>query len=624
MRTSLGNASFSRKIIGYYLLFCVLAIGWLLVSVLATSHDVVSKRTTSSILSRLGQLAPAIELDLLRNDGQSIQELLDKAASDGQLAACALVENDGRFLAHTNRILVGTPSVERAGKRLQRGSVQGVQYTDDFSRMISEYRVPLSVSGRKNLSLRLSVIEPDFWVIASQVLDAAPIALLIPIFVIGGGCYLLRRLTMPLAEIENQLQAIAKTPFGQPVSCTPVIATGRAAAGWNRLSEEFLSDDRATQQDSAGGGGRPLEQKIAEALSARQQHKSLEILQALGEGIAVTDASGRIEFANAAVAALIGGEGLAEASGSSGLENVQLTLAELLLSRSSGAECFEETSSHMPVVGELESGSDDGKLRVLRVERQPLDDSAGRAVWSLRDVTQQKLAEKSRDQFIDAATHELRTPLANIKAYAETLAECVLDDPEQQKEFYNTINSEATRLARFVDDLLDVSSMEVGSLMIRRQNVEVERLCREALDKVRPLMDKKDIQLEQVLPPKLGESQLDKDKISVLLVNLLGNAAKYTPEGGRVRFKAEATEDSFTMRVEDTGFGISEEELPKIFDKFFRSDNEAVRDVEGTGLGLSMAREIARLHGGDIAVESKLGEGSAFTLTLPRAAGGDA
>lgn len=617
MTTSHGTAGFSRKVIAYYLLFCVIAVAWLLVSVLATSHEVLSSSATNNVLSRLGQLAPAIKLDLLRNDGNSVNKLLADASEEGRLASCAIVQSDGRFLAHTNRSLVGTPSVEPAGKRLQWGSIQGVQFTDEFSRTISEYRVPLSITGRKSLSLRLSVIEPDFWAVATQVVDSAPIILLIPLVIIGGGGYLIRRVTLPVAEIEDQLQSIAKTPFGQPVTFHPVSSAGRAAAGWNRLSEEFSNGNVADPTAGVDYKTAPLEQKIAAALNSRQQNKSLEILQALGEGIAVTDAVGRIEFANAAVTALLGEENLGQEKGVTAD-----SLAEVLSRSASGAECFVETPAHVPVIGELEASSTDGKLRVLRVERQPLDDSPGRAVWSVRDVTQQKLAEKSRDQFIDAATHELRTPLANIKAYAETLAECVLDDPEQQKEFYNTINSEATRLARFVDDLLDVSSMEVGSLMIRRQNVEVERLCREALDKVRPLMEKKDIQFEQVLPPKLGETELDKDKISVLLVNLLGNAAKYTPEGGRVRFKVESTADAFTMSVADTGYGISEEELPKIFDKFFRSDNDEVRDVEGTGLGLSMAREIARLHGGDIAVESTLGEGSTFSLTLPRTEGG--
>ena len=177
----------------------------------------------------------------------------------------------------------------------------------------------------------------------------------------------------------------------------------------------------------------------------------------------------------------------------------------------------------------------------------------------MRDVTQQKLAEEMRDQFVDTATHELRTPLANIKAYAETLALADVIDIEQQKQFLNTINSEATRLARFVDDLLSVSSMELGSLSLNKQVTDLGRMLNEVLAKIRPQMDEKQLTLEVVLPEKMPEPELDKDKIAAVLVNLLGNAVKYTPEGGRVTFRVNITDQQIEISVEDTGVGIAEE-----------------------------------------------------------------
>jgi two-component system phosphate regulon sensor histidine kinase PhoR len=234
-------------------------------------------------------------------------------------------------------------------------------------------------------------------------------------------------------------------------------------------------------------------------------------------------------------------------------------------------------------------------------------------------MTQQRLAEKMRNQFLDSATHELRTPLANIKAYAETLALSDMLDIENQKEFCNTINTEATRLARFVDDLLSISSMEVGSLALDRQNVDVERLFNEVVDKVRPQMDKKDISFVTVFPEKYPKLALDKDKLTVALVNLLGNAAKYTPNAGQVEFKVQARDSELRVEIEDTGVGIAEDELPRVFDKFFRSANPDVQSENGTGLGLSMAQEVIRLHGGDLTVQSTLGEGTTFTATLPLA-----
>ena len=187
-----------------------------------------------------------------------------------------------------------------------------------------------------------------------------------------------------------------------------------------------------------------------------------------------------------------------------------------------------------PVVTEV-TREENGQKRIVRVARHPVNGGSGKQethVWMIRDVTQQKLAEEMRDQFVDTATHELRTPLANIKAYAETLALADVIDIEQQKQFLNTINSEATRLARFVDDLLSVSSMELGSLSLNKQVTDLTRMLNEVLAKVRPQMTEKGLTFEVAFPEKMPEPELDKDKIAAVLVNLLGNAVKYTPEQG--------------------------------------------------------------------------------------------
>jgi two-component system phosphate regulon sensor histidine kinase PhoR len=238
-------------------------------------------------------------------------------------------------------------------------------------------------------------------------------------------------------------------------------------------------------------------------------------------------------------------------------------------------------------------------------------------VWLVRDVTQQKLAEEARDQFVDTATHELRTPLANIKAYAETLALADVIDIEQQKQFLNTINAEASRLARFVDDLLSVSSMELGSLSVNKQVTDLGRMLNEVLTKIRPQVDEKQLDLQVVLPEKMPEPELDKDKIAAVLVNLLGNAVKYTPEGGRVTFRVNLKDQHIEISVEDTGVGIAHDEVGKVFEKFFRSNDPRVQAQTGTGLGLTLAQEVVRLHGGRITVESEINKGSTFTVELP-------
>ncbi|MEQ8847524.1 ATP-binding protein [Botrimarina sp.] len=420
---------------------------------------------------------------------------------------------------------------------------------------------------------------------------AAP-ALAAGLIPIGLGAWFLRRLTLPLSGVASQLEGIACAPYGEPPKPDRLPGTSRAAVGWNRIADRLREAERWSQ---AGGPRAQL------ALLAQQGGGRVKAaLDSLPEGVAVTDAEGRIDFANRAIQALLGTD--AEVEGAS---------IEELLRRAcpAAADAFAAVG-----VAELPLGA---VGRTLRVERAPIQGEPAGAVWSVRDVTQQKMAEASRDQFIDTATHELRTPLANIRAYAETLAMGAMTDVEQQKEFCNTINAEATRLSRFVDDLLSISSLEVGSLGAERQNVDVRRLIEEAAAKVKPLATQKSLSFQVTLAEKLGEALLDKDKVSGMLVNLLGNAVKYTPDGGAVTLSAVREADAIAIDVTDTGVGIAPEEHPKVFEKFFRSENPQVQDQIGTGLGLALAREIARLHGGDLTLQSTLGEGATFTATLP-------
>jgi signal transduction histidine kinase len=161
--------------------------------------------------------------------------------------------------------------------------------------------------------------------------------------------------------------------------------------------------------------------------------------------------------------------------------------------------------------------------------------------------------------------------------------------------------------------------MELGSLSLNKQVTDLTRMLNEVLAKVRPQMAEKGLTFEVAFPEKMPEPELDKDKISAVLVNLLGNAVKYTPEEGAVIFRVNATDKQIELSIKDTGVGISPEELPKVFEKFFRSQDPRVQEQTGTGLGLALAHEVVRLHGGRIEIESEINKGSTFTVLLPLA-----
>jgi two-component system sensor histidine kinase VicK len=233
------------------------------------------------------------------------------------------------------------------------------------------------------------------------------------------------------------------------------------------------------------------------------------------------------------------------------------------------------------------------------------------------DVSQQVRADKAREEFVSQVTHELRTPLTNIRAYTETLSSGMFEDPQVITECYNVITKETRRLSRLIEDVLSVSQLEVGTMQLVMDQVDLGELLDESVRDVRGIAESKNIAIELILPAKLDPVTADRDKLAVVINNLLGNALKYTPDNGNVTMSCKAGEGGVRISVRDTGIGIDPQDQERIFEKFQRAQDEAVLAETGTGIGLTTAREIAQQHGGDIAVVSKKGEGATFTLTLP-------
>jgi signal transduction histidine kinase len=235
----------------------------------------------------------------------------------------------------------------------------------------------------------------------------------------------------------------------------------------------------------------------------------------------------------------------------------------------------------------------------------------------LADISAQREMEQSRSQFFYHVTHELRTPLTNIRAYAETLSEGVLNDPEALRECYNVIVGETHRLSRLVEDILSLSQLEAGSVRLSMDDVNTARLIRQVVEDMQANADEKSVDLVLSLPAKVPTIRGDKERMAVVLTNLVGNAIKYTPQGGSVEVSCEEDGGRLHIKVRDTGIGIDEDEQEKVFEKFYRSESEEVHQQPGTGLGLAMALEVVRAHGGKIDLESEPGKGSTFIVDLP-------
>ncbi len=595
----------SRRVVVCHLVFGLAGVVWLVAGTVVVLETVEDARAEKECMGRLREAASAIRSAAAREDGD-LQPLLDHFRADWDLGYCGVVSEEGLFVAHSSADQVGRRRRLPAEDVACRGEVERRRY-EGRSGPMREYGIPVRLGDAQGAFV-LGVAEPNACETVLSMGWYAPVILFGPLALLLVGALGLRRTVGPASQVERQLHGLAAAGSDSEAVLHPIKVPSPTGIGWNRLVRHQ-------------GNGRPrrdLQARLGQALETFRESRLEQILNSLADGLAVTDESGVMTLANSSLWGLLGlGTTARELSGRRIEECLGLDAAG-----DRAAALLDPSLRGRTLVVEIERDGG-GSQRVLRVARSPLRSPEGKAcgghVWSVRDVTQQKLADRMRDQFVNAATHELRTPMTNIKAFAEMLADSEVTDVEQQKMFCNTINDEVTRLARFVDDLLQLSRMEVGSTSLRQQLTDMERLVGEVLQKVRPQLEKKGITLETEVPARLPELVVDKDKLTVALVNLLGNAAKYTPEGGRVRFRVEVSENAVRIDVEDTGIGISPEELPKICDRFFRSSDPRVHEETGSGLGLSLTNEIVRLHGGKLTVNSELNQGSTFTVALPLA-----
>ncbi len=240
-------------------------------------------------------------------------------------------------------------------------------------------------------------------------------------------------------------------------------------------------------------------------------------------------------------------------------------------------------------------------------------------VTVLHDVTRDKEVSQMKSEFVSHVSHELRTPLASIRAYAELLVDGEASDETSRQEFYHIIQSEADRLSRMIENILNVSRIEAGITKTNRTQVSLTGILKQVLEVAQPNATEKKITLVDELSPVFFQIEADRDMIYQAAINLISNAIKYTPQGGTVRLAMSVDEEKgeVSVLVHDTGVGIPEEELKNLFQKFYRVEqNKAM--AKGSGLGLHLTRKIIEnVHKGRMIVTSQVGKGSTFGFTLP-------
>jgi two-component system phosphate regulon sensor histidine kinase PhoR len=258
--------------------------------------------------------------------------------------------------------------------------------------------------------------------------------------------------------------------------------------------------------------------------------------------------------------------------------------------------------------------------RVLLVRATPVtrEGQGEGAVMIFHDITGLRQLEKVRQDFVANVSHELRTPVSTIKGYAETLLHGALEDKENAENFLRIIYEDSDRLAKLINDLLDLSRIESGKLELRPCSIPIRPVVDRVLAVLKNRIMKKNIDVRASFEPGLSPARADENSFSQILLNLLENAVKYNKENGRIMIEAREDPGSVIIAIQDTGIGIPEKDLSRIFERFYRVDKAHSREIGGTGLGLSIVKHLVQANGGTIRVESAVGAGTSFYVSLPK------
>lgn len=559
-------------------------------SVQRESHRALSEQSLTAVSA---SLSATLQRTLAAGDISAARTAVVEAAHDRELKLCRVLTGDGHTLADAEPSRIDARELP---DRFPPGPPPEGATDTELIRM----RSPVTVAGRGIVFLEVACCSaPPFaayWRVQGGIglIGAAGLAAILLVY---------RRMRHRFRGLGSVRDALLSLGRGEASRDALTVSPdfGPEARAWNGL----LDEREKLRQDLVA-------ERARESISTRRD-SGAELPQAcdaLWQGFIVIDERGRVKYANGAAATFL--KTKREAMAGAPIEPL---IRDERVARAIRAVGEGRVKTKTAV--EIKRPDDEGG-GILRFSVRPVrrDDSAT-AIIMIEDVTQQRVADEARNAFVAQATHELRTPLTNIRLYVDQAVEDGERDPALRAKCLNVISQESRRLERIVGDMLSVAEIEAGSMTLRPGEVRLDALFADLEADFRAQADEKRQTLRFVTPPKWPVVRGDRDKIVLALHNLLGNAIKYTQEAGTITVKVDAGEDKVVVDVVDNGFGVSEEESDLIFEKFYRSKDGRVARITGTGLGLALARQVVRMHGGDITLRSQLNQGSTFTMTLP-------
>jgi two-component system phosphate regulon sensor histidine kinase PhoR len=528
------------------------------------------------------------------NQPESMQPLAHRLR-DEMGCRVSIVQADGVVVGDSDRTQAELHGMDNHGSRpeIRSALAYGTGESMRYSRTLQEdmLYVAVPIEGKKNpwgvlrVALPITEVRKRINVFQGDLLKAGTAAMIVAFLVAGVVAW---RTIYPLRVLSDTARAIGDGQFPKQVSLASRDEFGQLARAFSEMS------------------GR-IEEKVQELSQERTQLAA--ILSTLVEGVVAVDHEGRVLFLNSAAEKLFNARSH-EIMGRPVLEvlrhNALHEVIQETLKKRQGVS--HEILIHSP------------QERTLTVQAMPVSYGPDRTgvLAALHDVSELRRLERVRQEFVANVSHELKTPLTAIKGYVETLLTGALEDPEHNREFLKIIEDHARHLSLLIDDVLDLSAIEAKRVNFRFEAVSLDEITQRLIKGLAPMAKTKDVTIHNHLTAALPKVRADKDKLAQILMNLIDNAIKFNKQGGRVEISADVANGAVQVTVKDTGVGIAPDDLPRVFERFYRADKARSHDTAGTGLGLAIVKHLVEAHQGSVQAQSIHGQGSTFTFSLPK------
>jgi two-component system phosphate regulon sensor histidine kinase PhoR len=462
---------------------------------------------------------------------------------------------------------------------LATGVGESTRYSTTLGQRMMYVAVPIlyqaDILGVARVSLPLTAVESLVHRVTVSIITATAIAALL---VVLAAWMIARLTTRPIRRLTAASKKIASGELGHKITIEAKDEVGELTHAFNEMSAKT--------------------KELVETISEERSRLST-ILDNMTDSVIRIDNEGNISLANRAAEKLFN---FKEARNKPLIEAVRDHEVDELLKL-----CLRTVQTQAAL---YESS---GSKRYLRAIAIPI--AHGNVLLLFQDFTELRNLQTTRRELIGNISHEFRTPLAGIKAMVETLGGGAIDDKEAARDFLTRIDGEVDRLTQLVAELTELSRVETGKAELKKEPVDLNQLVDEVIAQLSPQVQRQKLSISRDFAANLPLVPADKDRVRQVIANLVHNAIKFTPVEGRITITSRALEGSVAVDIADTGIGIAEEELPRVFERFYKGDK--ARAGEGTGMGLAIAKHIVEAHGGSIWARSEEGKGSTFSFSLP-------